>query len=165
MTLPIIVVLLQLGCPNTVPTATQLKPNEGLWQTKACVWSAVPCPSKSDYYSPINTVRIPAYCKVYAPKIGYPVSVDAKVRSDLSSASVVIDGMKSELSRCRSTFDSQLKLAATTLRNVNDELKDCVDVNKLQIIAVEDLNSQLMWTKVFAAVGITVTAILGVYVF
>ena len=160
----IILVLLQAGCPVVAPDVEPAG-NKGLWQTKDCKWKEVECPTKADFYSPINTVRLPAFCSVYYPKIAYPVSVDAKVRSDLSSASVLLPKLRTELSRCRDKADKDGSKLADSLATVNDELKDCIDLSKLQSYTVSELQSQVLWTRVFAVVGIAATTLLGVYVF
>lgn len=161
----IIIVLLQLNCGQLIPPTIELETGKGLWQNKSCEWVQVPCPGKPLFYSPINTIRLPAYCKVYAPKIAYPIKVDAEVRKDLSASSVTIQGLRVELDRCRTSGDLTIKKLKGSIETVNDELKDCIDLSKLQTSTTLALQSQVLWTKVFAVLGITATALLGVYVF
>jgi hypothetical protein len=133
---PIIASLLCTNLPVIPPAPAD---GSGLWLTSNCEWVSVPCPSYEDFKNPDRTLRLPAFCPLALPRIGYSVKTDAAVRGDLRKASSLIPALTAALSSCRLNQDESTADCLGLAEQSKAWLNDCVKESTLQLGEVEKL--------------------------
>ena len=140
-----------------IAASTQAQPNSppegsGWWLDSDQEWQLLPCPTISVDSSKVQ--RLPQGCKAVRPSIAYSLEADTLVRQDLAEARTRIRGLTQELKLSR---DNLLSLQDTTekaLASATKALEDSLRLNDLQLKTLDDAQSAVFWSKVYATTAL-----------
>lgn len=153
--------LVALSCISTPEIPETPEEGYGLWLTSECEWIVVPCPSSQDFKNEDITLRLPIFCPLMMPRIGYSVKTDTAVRQDLAKASSLIPSLNSALNNCRSSQDSNMEECVDLMEQSKNWLNECVKESTLQLREVESLERGRDAYRVWAFSSTTAVAVLA----
>ena len=169
MYLYIIFILAQTPCvsaPSSPPPEVKLKSGQGWWLTSQCEWEPRACPKASTTPGGDALVhRLPMGCSAVRPTIAYSPAADLKVRKDFAEANTRVEGLQLELKLSR---DNLTRLSRDSLQLVEKSavaIDTCLDAAKLQGRALDQVESQLFWSRLTVATSIVAVIFLSTYSF
>ncbi len=159
-----ILLLALLTCvpPGNIPQVPD--DGYGLWLNSECEWEVVPCPGRDAFLTEDITIRLPVFCPILMPRIGYSVKTDTAVRRDLSKASRLIPALNHSLLDCRNKQDASNDECIELIERSKLWLNDCVKESTLQLQEVEELEHSHSVYKVWAISSTSVVAVLTLVV-
>ena len=149
-----------LLCINPPAAPDVPEDGTGLWLTSTCEWVTVPCPTREDFKNPDRTLRLPVFCPLLLPRIGYSVKTDTPVWKDLRKASSLIPALNTALASCRASQDETTAECLSLAEQSRSWLNDCVKESTLQLKEVEKLERSHSIYQTWAISSTAVVAVL-----
>ncbi len=156
-----LILTVALLCQSTVPPTTLPGEGQGLWLNSDCEWVPVQCPTMDQFKDDNITIRLPIFCPVYLPRIGYSVKTDTDVRRDLSKASSLIPSLNVALASCRDDHDIGTAECIKLVEQSKAWLHGCVKESTLQLQEVEKLERRKGIYKIWAITSTSIAAVLS----
>lgn len=97
----------------------------GTWRMSTGEVVSVTCPSQELQDDETMTLRLPGGCRVLHPRVGYTLTQDLNLRSELTTLRSKVDLLTKEVANSRSQADVEAMTASTVLTDTRGRLDTC----------------------------------------